>query len=133
MINAWQLGNAKTGRHRLELYELAADTRAVLRAVFATPGDHFPRTEVRILPGPETHAAFDGDSYIEQSIATWNSQDLVLLDPFAMWRQPQHQERRNLYRGIVEQLLRCGEESPLLLLFCSSGPGARRSEWRRVT
>jgi hypothetical protein len=121
VVNAWRLGTAQAGRHQLELYELAAETRAVLRAVFAAPGLQLPSVGVRILPEPEDHGDFDGELHIERSIATWNAQDLVLLDPFAMWRQAQDQPRRNRYRRIVERLTARGEESPSLLLFWTWG------------
>lgn len=121
VVNAWQLGSAPSGRHRLELYELAAETRTVLRAVFAAPGLHLPRVDVQIQPEPESNADFDGELHIERNIATWNTQDLVLLDPFAMWRQPQDHPRRNRYRRIVERLIQRVEESPSLLLFWTWG------------
>jgi hypothetical protein len=121
VVNAWQLGGAPGGPHRLELYELAADTRAVLREVFAAPGLQLPQVDVQILPEPEDGSAFDGELHIESSIAAWNAQDIVLLDPFAMWRQAQDQLRRNRYRRIIERLIARGDESPSLLLFWTWG------------
>ncbi len=121
VVNAWRLGSAQLGRHRLELYELAVETRALLRAVFAAPGLQLPRVDVQILPDPENNVGFDGELHIERSMASWNAQDLVLLDPFAMWRQAQDQPRRNRYRRIVEQLIQRGEEAPSLLLFWTWG------------
>jgi hypothetical protein len=121
LVNAWRLGSAQAGRLRLELYELAPDTRAVLRAVFAVPGLQLPRVDARILPEPEDQSDFDGELHIETSVDAWDSQDLVLLDPFAMWRQSQDQPRRNRYRRIVERLIGRGQQSPLLLLFWTWG------------
>ena len=121
VVNAWRLGCAQSGSHRLELYELAADTRGVLRAVFAAPGLQLPRVAVRSLPEPEDHGVFDGEMHIENNINAWNSQDLVLLDPFAMWRDVQEQQRRNRYRRIIERIISRGQESPLLILFWTWG------------
>jgi len=126
VVNAWRLGTAPTGQHRLELYELDAETRAVLREVSA-PGLRLTRVDVRIKPEPEDHSEFDGELHIENSVAAWDSQDLVLLDPFAMWRQDRDQLRRNRYRRIVEKLIARGQESPLLLLFFGLGAEIFRS------
>ena len=121
VVNAWRLGCDQAGCHRLEVYELAPQTRNVLRAVFAAPGLQLPRLDVRILPEPEDQRDFDGEKHIENNVSTWNSQDLVLLDPFAMWRQNQDQPRRNRYRRIIERLIARGQESPLLMLFWTWG------------
>jgi hypothetical protein len=85
------------------------------------------KVDVRIKPEPEDQSEFDGQLHIENFVAKWDSQDLVLLDPFAIWRQNCYQPRRNRYRRIVEQLIARGQESPLLLLFWTWGndfPGA---------
>ena len=121
MVNAWRLGYAPSGEHLLELYELAAETRAVLREVFAAPGLELPRATVQILPNPENAANFDGELHIEQNIAEWDTRDLVLLDPFAMWRQRCHEPQRDRYRRIIEGLIQRGEESPSLILFWTWG------------
>jgi hypothetical protein len=117
IVNAWCMANAGCGNHLLELYELAPDTRTVLRAVFADPGFQFSRLKVRILPEPEDGCEFDGELQIERSIAGWVSQDLILLDPFAMWRRRRHQCRRDLYRRIFDRLLALPEPPPLVLFW----------------
>jgi hypothetical protein len=121
VLNAWRLGHADTGGHLLELYEQAADTRAVLRALFADPGLQLPRLGVRILPEPEHGGDFDGEEHIEANVSVWDGQDLILLDPFAMWRQNKDRARRDRYRRIVERVIALGKASPLLILFWTWG------------
>ena len=76
---------------------------------------------VRILPETEDERDFDGEAHIESNVSGWDSRDLVLLDPFAMWRQDQDQHRRNRYRKMVECLIARGQDSPLLILFWTWG------------
>jgi hypothetical protein len=120
VLNAWRLGLAD-GTHRLELYELAPATRRILRALFASSGLQLSRLDVRILPDPEDESDFDGEMHIESNVSAWTSQDLVLLDPFAMRRQDQDQWRRNRYRRILDRLIARGQDSPLLILFWTWG------------
>jgi hypothetical protein len=121
VLNAWRLGLADAGNHRLELYEQAPATRRILRALFASPGLQLSRLDVRILPEPEDHRAFDGELHIENNISAWSCQDLVLLDPFAMWRQDQDQLRRDHYGRIIDSLVDREKDSPLLILFWTWG------------
>lgn len=121
IVNACQLESALSGRHLLELYELAGETRTVLRAACAALGRNLHRVDVRIMPERENDTEFDGESHIEQCIANWNTQDVVLLDPFAMWRDRKDQACRDRYRRILDHLIRRGEESPSLLLFWTWG------------
>ena len=121
VVNAWRLGSAERGKHLLDLYELVPDTRSILRALFAEPGLQFPALHVRICPNPENEHDFDGELHIENNVAAWNSQDIVLLDPFAMWRKAKHQPLRNRYRQIMERLIARGDESPGLILFWTWG------------
>jgi hypothetical protein len=121
VVNAWRLGRAQAGSHRLELYELAADTRRILREVFASADSQLQRLDVRVLPESEDECDFDGELHIENNVSSWNSQDLVLLDPFAMWSQDKDQPRRNRYRQIIERLIARGQGSPLLMLFWTWG------------
>ncbi len=121
VLNAWRLGLADAGSHRLDLYELAPATRGILRALLATAGLQRSRLDLRILPEPEDESDFDGEAYIESNVSAWNSRDLVLLDPFAMWRQDHDQLRRNRYRRIVDLLIDRGQDSPLLILFWTWG------------
>jgi hypothetical protein len=126
-VNAWQLASAKGGKHLLELYELEPDTRKILRAVFAAPELQLPHVGVQILPEPDNGGNFDGESHIENNLLNWNSQDLILLDPFAMWRQDEHQQQRDRYRRIIEHIIDMGRDSPLLILFWVWGQ--RHHQW----
>ncbi|MBI3493372.1 MAG: hypothetical protein HY047_16565 [Acidobacteria bacterium] len=59
--------------------------------------------------------------HVERNVSTWDAQDLILLDPFAMWRQPADQLERSRYQRIVEQVIALGNESPMLILFWTWG------------
>lgn len=121
VLNAWCLGAARTGSHRLELYELAPDTRRVLRELFATLALQLGDLDVRILPEVENESSCDGELHIENSVVGWGAQDLIILDPFAMWRQEEDRQRRNRYRRVVENILAKGLDSPSLILFWTWG------------
>jgi hypothetical protein len=120
VINAWFMAQAVGSSHLLELYEAAPETRAVLRGVLADPEFRQHQLTVRILPEQDDGLYFDGESHIESAIASWTAQDVILLDPFAMWRQPEHQASRDRYRSICEQLLAL-EDAPQLVLFWTWG------------
>jgi hypothetical protein len=121
VLNAWCLSTARRGNHVLELYELASDTRRILRALFSTVALPSHRVDVRILPESENESSFDGELHIENSVASWNRQDVVLLDPFAIWRQDGDELRRSRYRRIIDKIIAMGEEAPLLILFWTWG------------
>jgi hypothetical protein len=74
-----------------------------------------------IPPAAEQSEEFDGEVYIEQRIRGWKKQDVVLLDPFAMWRQPADQTKRDLYGSLVEGLLCHGADAPSIILFWTWG------------
>ena len=76
VVNAWWLGSADRGRHLLELYELAPDTRSILRALFAQPGFQLPALHVRICPDADNGHNFDGEMYIENNIAARSIKNL---------------------------------------------------------
>jgi hypothetical protein len=69
----------------------------------------------------ERHQEFDGEAHIEQRIREWGKQDVVLLDPFAMWRQEEHQSKRNRYGAMVDALVHHGPDAPSLILFWTWG------------
>ena len=121
LLNAWCLGSAAAGHHLLELYELAPDTRCVLSTLFAMPALQLPGLDVRILPETEDKSYFDGELHIENSVGAWNARDLIVLDPFAMWRQDQDQPRRDRYRGVIDRVVSKGQDAPSLILFWTWG------------
>ena len=121
VLNGSRLSAAGAGRYLLELYEMDAKTRAILRGVLGELVAPSSRVEVRILPEPDGQRFFDGELHIEENISKWDRQDLVLLDPFAMWRQDEHQRQRDRYGRIIESLIERGDQSPLLILFWTWG------------
>ena len=121
VLNACRLDRAREGHHLLELYEQAPDTRRILRAVLAAFSSQWSSVDVRVVPDPDDESAFDGERHIEKHISTWDIQDLVLLDPFAIWRQDQDRPRRDRYRRIIDTLVAQGEEAPALILFWTWG------------
>lgn len=121
LLNAWRLRRAETGKHRHELYEQDAETRKSLREALSDPQLELPRVDVRILPEPPDKGEFDREEHVATNIINWNSQDLILLDPFAMWREEKHQSQRDRYRSILDQLTALGQDSPLLTLFWTWG------------
>jgi len=121
LMNAWQLGRAETGKHRHELYEQDAKTRESLRGVLSSSGLILPQVDVQVFPKEEDGGKFDGEAHIETNIIHWNSQDLILLDPFAMLREKEDQPKRDLYRSMLNQVIALGQDSPLLILFWTWG------------
>ena len=120
VLNAQRL-TAGPWKHLIEFYEMRPDTRSILRTVLAALGLSASRVESRVLPAVEDGRLFDGERYVETNIGRWDSRDLVLLDPFAMWRQARHQTQRDRYGRIVDTVITKGQESPLLVLFWTWG------------
>jgi hypothetical protein len=121
LINTWRLGRAGTGKHCHELYEQDAKTRESLRDVLLNSGLSPPQVGVQIFPKEEDGGKFAGEAHIETNVVNWNSQDLVLLDPFAMWCEKEDQPQRDRYRSILQRLIALGQDSPLLILFWTWG------------
>ena len=48
-------------------------------------------------------------------------QNLVLLDPFAMWRQASDQSKRDRYGAMIDGLVSRGADAPSLVLFWTWG------------
>ncbi|MGB9485810.1 MAG: hypothetical protein WCD04_06840 [Terriglobia bacterium] len=121
LMNTWRLGRAGTGKHRHELYEQDARIRESLRDVLLNSGLSLPQVGVQIFPKEEDGGKFDGEAHIETKVVNWSSQDLILLDPFAMWREKEDQPQRDRYRSILGRLIALGQESPSLILFWTWG------------
>lgn len=121
VINAVALADIQGNLHRLELYEWLPDTRKILRCVLAAarPEAH---QSWSVLPEQEQGGEFDGEAHIDRNIRRWGKQNVVLLDPFAMWRQPgDHQRKRDRYGAIVDGLVNRGPDAPSLVLFWTWG------------
>jgi len=120
LLNAWVLAQSQAGNRALDLYEYEPDTRTALRSVLGAAGVT-GRVHLNVLPAVEDGTQFDGEQYIEVTVSSLGKNDLVLLDPFARWRKPEHQHARNVYASIIERLLGKAEDSPSLLIFWTWG------------
>jgi hypothetical protein len=127
LLNAFALAENYISLHAVDLYEREHETRQVLRMVLANTS-LYQQLSMRVLPEPEQEGEFDGEAYIEQRIRKWGKQDLVLLDPFAMWRKRVHLSKRNRYAAIVDGLLSSGTDAPSLILFWTWGNNFRAAD-----
>ncbi|GEM_PF-320232 len=120
LINAYTLAESHGDSHELELYELLPETRRILRSVLAEaqPEAH---QFWSVLPKEEQCKEFDGEAHIAREIKDWGKQNLVLLDPFAMWRQRSDQAKRDRYGAIIDGLVSRGPDAPSLVLFWTWG------------
>ena len=82
-----------------EFYESKPRTREILQVVLHEARPDTPGLTISV-PG-RSGRTFDGEAYIADSVKGWDERDLILLDPFSMWRQRKHQRRRDLYRDIL--------------------------------
>jgi hypothetical protein len=82
-----------------EFYELKPRTREILQAVLREARPDTPGLTISV-PG-RSGRNLDGETHIADSVKGWDQRDLILLDPFSMWRQLKHQRRRDLYRDIL--------------------------------
>ena len=120
LINTIALADRQDDSHKLELYEWLPETRQILRCVLAAARPEAHQTW-SVLPEEDQVAKFDGEEHIERNIRHWGKQNVVLLDPFAMWRQPADQQRRDHYGAIVDGLVKHGPDAPSLVLFWTWG------------
>ncbi len=120
LINAFALGADKPSEHEVDAYEGQAATRGILRTILKDRQLYTPEM-TRVLPLVEHNADFDGEAYIREHIADWHRQDVILLDPFAIWRQPADQLKRDHYRAFVDGLIRRKADAPSFILFWTWG------------
>ncbi len=120
LTNAWILSKQQPGAHSLDLYN-GSLTRGESCGLCLTGIQLDEHLHVNVPPTGESGETFDGEAYIEQQIGTWGKRDVVLLDPFAMWRQAADQPRRDRYGAIFEALIRHGTDAPSLILFWTWG------------
>lgn len=101
-----------------EAYEWDPKTRAILRGVARATG----RSTWSIVGGDEQRV--DGESLIARRVGQWDDRDLVVLDPFGLWRHAKHAFRRARYRRLIERW--AGMRSrPNLFVFFTWGQDAR--------
>jgi hypothetical protein len=120
LINACILAENHGKPHRLDLYEWMPETRQILRAALLAAGGEAQRSW-SVLPEDDQGRVFDGEAHIARNIRHWGRQDVVLLDPFAMWRQPSDQGKRDCYGAIIDGLVSRGRDAPSLVLFWTWG------------
>lgn len=120
LINAYTLAESHGDSHELELYELLPETRQILRSVLtaAMPEGH---QFWSVLPKEERGEKFDGEAHIACKIKDWGKQNLVLLDPFAMWRARRDQDKRDRYGAIIDGLVGRRPDAPCIILFWTWG------------
>jgi hypothetical protein len=119
LMNAYTLAK-HCGIHVVDYYEWQSDTRQSLRTALKEM-QFESQLALNVLPLEEDGGTFDGEAYIEQHIGEWHKQHLVLLDPFAMWRQPRDRLKRDRYGALVDSLIRRGADAPSLILFWTWG------------
>ena len=98
-----------------ELYEWSPTTRRILTGVMAQLAP-----SCRILGSPD--GCFDGETHIGQALPGYSRHDVVLLDPFALWRRQKLAYRRARYRAIVDGLNALGPDAPQVLWFFTWDP-----------
>jgi hypothetical protein len=120
LLNSYTLAHAKSCFHMVDLYEWDPETRQKLRDI--TKEMQFEsRVGLSIPAETQPNCCFDGEAYIKEKILEWDKRDLVLLDPFAMWRQPSDQLKRDCYAAIIDRMLQHGPNAPSLILFWTWG------------
>lgn len=127
LINASALADHSSGLHTLDFYEQQPETRRILETVLGDIGCK-RGLFAQVLAADRPNEQFDGEGYIEQQICGWGRRNVVLLDPFAMWRQPQDQVKRDRYAAVLDALVRRGPDAPCLVLFWTWGRAFRIAE-----
>jgi hypothetical protein len=120
LINAFGLAGSPPSSHVLDLYEWEPQTRQILKSVLTDVGVD-KHLNICVPSAEKEDDVFDGEAYIETQISRWGTQNVILLDPFAMWRQPQQQRQRDRYGVIIDGLIRHGPYAPSLVLFWTWG------------
>ena len=124
-LNATRLA-AAPGSHRYEGYEWAPDTRAIAHAVL---DEAVGGTLCIALPDADRpDGRFEGEMHVARALPSWNDRDVVLLDPFGLWRRPKLAERRGRYRAIVDAYVAHESAPPLALFFVWSNEEAEEGD-----
>ncbi len=115
LINAHKLAD-HPATHELDLYESNPETRKILHSVLLDL--QLPsQLSWRVPSGQDDTKEFDGEECIEQEIDKWGVQDVIFLDPFAMWLSAEDQERRARYGRILDSVARRERDGVSLILF----------------
>jgi hypothetical protein len=120
LINAATLAEDLHSPNRMELYEYQPDTREILRSALKSALSD-EAISLTVFPEEDQGLEFDGEAYVEREIDRWGHQSLLLLDPFAMWRQECDRRKRSRYGAIFDTLIRRGNDAPSLILFWTWG------------
>lgn len=124
-VNATRLAH-HPGAHRYEGYEWAPDTRAIARQALEEGFES--SLPLRLPDGPPPLSRFEGESHIAGELAHWSERDVVLLDPFGLWRRRKLAERRRRYARIVDAHVRAQAPPPLAWFFVWSHEEAGDSD-----
>ena len=112
--NALRLGD-RDG-HSYEGYEWAPETRAILAAALeAMDLGQLPVSLPGALPGGgQPGLRFEGERHVAEQLPGWGPRDVILLDPFGLWRRPKLAPRRARYRRLLDAWIARGEAAPPL-------------------
>jgi len=94
-----------------EAYEWDPRTRAILRSVAEATG----QAAWSIPGGSRGHV--DGESLISRGVTAWDERDLIVLDPFGLWRHRKHAFRRARYRRLLARWAALDARPSLFVFF----------------
>jgi 23S rRNA A2030 N6-methylase RlmJ len=98
--------------HRHTLFEWDPDTRHILSQVLAEA-----QCDTHIAGLGDAALRVEGERHIAEQMPGWTRRDVVLLDPFGLWRRPKLAERRERYRRIFEALATHPDPPALSMFF----------------
>jgi 23S rRNA A2030 N6-methylase RlmJ len=110
--------NARLAGASYEGYEWAPDTRGILEAVLkqAAPG-------ARVVEPVPPLDRLDGEALMAERLPQWDAQDVMLLDPFGIWRRPKLAPRRHRFRRLVRGWLASPARPAMAWFFVWRSPG----------
>jgi len=111
------LDEAAPGALRHDAYEWDPQTRSILRGVARATG-----RSTWFVPGADGERV-DGESQLARRVGQWDTRDLLVLDPFGLWRHPKHAFRRARYRTLIERWAAL-RQRPCLFVFFTWGQDA---------
>lgn len=107
LLNAYNLASLGVPA-TLDLYEMDGAVRRDLSAI-----RDYPSIRQAISDGKLTvnvleegrGEEFDGETYIRDTMDQWGPEDVILLDPFAFWRDDDKSRIRRVRRGLYRDIL----------------------------